>query len=80
MPILITRRESERAVESYTSILKANPEHSLSLSLLAALFASIGDQVRQLETLEKLAVLNLSQQLPREALDQLYQLKRMAAQ
>ena len=71
VPILITRRESERAVEAYTGILKANPEHILSLTLLASLFASIGDQVRQLETLEKLAVLNLSQQFPREALDQL---------
>jgi tetratricopeptide (TPR) repeat protein len=71
VPILITRRETERAVEAYQRILKANPEHILSLRMLASLFASTGDQVRQLETLEKVAVLYLSQQCPREALDHL---------
>src|SRR6266704_2541862 len=53
IPLLITRRETERAVEAYNEVLKANPDHLLALTKLAEIFSATNDRLRHLGTLEK---------------------------
>ncbi len=71
IPTLITRRETERAVEAYTLILNANPTHILTLTKLAGIYSATNDQSRHLDVLDRIAGCYLSLQSPREALEYL---------
>ncbi|HYK87307.1 MAG TPA: tetratricopeptide repeat protein [Acidobacteriota bacterium] len=71
IPTLITRRETEKAVEAYTLILSSNQTHILTLTKLAAIYSATNDQNRQLDVLDRIAGCYLSLQSPREAIEYL---------
>ncbi len=71
IPTLITRRETEKAVQAYNLILEANPTHILTLTKLASIYSATNDQNRQLDVLDRIAGCYLSLQSPREALEYL---------
>ncbi len=53
--VLITRRETERAVELFGQILQRRPKHGAALARLASIHSATGDRARHLETLDRLA-------------------------
>ena len=69
IPLLITRRETERAVEAYNEVLKANPDHLLALTKLAEIFSATNDRLRHLGTLEKQVEAYRRLNRPAEALE-----------
>jgi tetratricopeptide (TPR) repeat protein len=71
IPILISRRETERAVKLYESILQRRPQYIPALIKLNALYSSIGDQLRCLETMDEIANGFLGERRPVEALEYL---------
>ncbi len=71
IPTLITRRETEKAVQAYNLILEANATHILTLTKLASIYSATNDQNRQLDVLDRIAGCYLSLQSPREALEYL---------
>ena len=77
VPILITRRETRRAVKLYEQILGKNPSHILTLTQLASIHSATDDKVRLLDVLDKIAEYHLSRQNPREALEYLDKILRL---
>ncbi len=71
VPILISRRETNRAVDAYGLILQANPMHVLTLSRLASIYSATNDQQRYLEVLDRIVSYHLSRQSPQDALEYL---------
>ena len=55
IPILITRRETERAAELFGQILHRRPKHIVTLVKMAAIYSATGDHSRYLETLDQIA-------------------------
>ena len=78
IPILITKRETERAVEAYNLIVSAKKDHDLALSKLVEIFSATNDQLRQLSTLEKVVDLYLNTGRDQEALLKTEALLQMA--
>jgi tetratricopeptide (TPR) repeat protein len=71
IPILITRRETERAAQLFEQILQRCPTHIVSLVKLASIYSATGDQVRYLESLDKIVEHYLENKCPVEALEYL---------
>jgi tetratricopeptide (TPR) repeat protein len=71
IPILITRRETERAMKLYELILQRSPKHVPALAKLASLCNAAGDQMRYLTLLDEIAEHYLSIQSPVEAIEYL---------
>jgi pilus assembly protein FimV len=69
VPILISRRETDRAIQLYEQILQRQPVHISTLIKLASMFFAIDDQVRYLKTLDNIANFYLSQKRPVETLE-----------
>ena len=69
--ILISRRETEKAIGAYTLILSSNPAHVLTLTKLEGIYSATNDRTRYLDVLEKISSYYLSRQSPREALEYL---------
>jgi tetratricopeptide (TPR) repeat protein len=78
IPILITRRETERAVEAYNLILNRKNDHVLALSKLIEIFSATNDQLRYLSTLERLTDLYLTTHRYREAVERAEALLQVA--
>jgi tetratricopeptide (TPR) repeat protein len=55
IPILITRRETERAAQLYDLILQRCPTHVFALVKLASIYSATGDHYRYMEALDKIA-------------------------
>jgi pilus assembly protein FimV len=53
--ILITRRETDRAIQLYEQILQRHPSHIASMIKLASMFNAIDNQGRYLQTLDRIA-------------------------
>jgi tetratricopeptide (TPR) repeat protein len=70
-PILISRRETARAVKIYETILERYPTHVLSLIKLASLHSATDDQGRYLEALDKISEFYLERKSPVEAIEYL---------
>ena len=68
IPILITRRETERAIQLYELILQRQPKHVPALIKLASVYSAIGNQPRYLEILDQLADHYINDSHPIEAL------------
>jgi len=68
-PILISRRETARAIELCELILEQQPKHEGALRKLADTYAASGDLVRHLEILDTLADHYLGTQSPVEAVE-----------
>ena len=71
IPILITRRETERAAELFGQILHRRPTHIFSLNQMAAIYSATGDQPHYLETLDIIADHCMETNSPVEALEYL---------
>ena len=71
IPILITRRETERAAELFGQILHRRPTHIFSLNQMAAIYSATGDQSHYLETLDIIADHYMETNSPVEALEYL---------
>ena len=71
VPVLINRRESEKAVEAFNLILRVNPSHVLALTKLSGIYAATNDEARLLEILDRIVGYYLSRKSPREALEHL---------
>lgn len=69
LPILITHRDTDRAIKQYKQILQRQPKHILSLIKLASLYSSIGDQSLYLDICDELAEYYLAANCPVEALE-----------
>jgi tetratricopeptide (TPR) repeat protein len=69
IPILITRRETERAAELFGQILHRRPKHISSLHAMAAIYSATGEQSRYLETLDQIADHCMEISHPAEALE-----------
>jgi len=67
LPILITRRETERAAELYIQILQRRPKHIVSLIKMASIYSATGDQEHYLETMDIIADHYLEMNEPAEA-------------
>jgi tetratricopeptide (TPR) repeat protein len=74
IPILITRRETERAAQLFGQILHRRPKHIASLNTLAAIYSATGDQSHYLETLGQIADHCIEINHPAEALEHLEKL------
>jgi tetratricopeptide (TPR) repeat protein len=70
-PILITRRETERAAQLYEQILHRSPTYVVAQIRLASVYSATGDQYRYLEALDKIANHYLSIKSPVEAIEYL---------
>lgn len=68
IPILITRRETERAAELFEQILKRYPNHMMSLIKMVSIYSATGDYQRCVETLDTIANQYLKKNNPSEAL------------
>jgi tetratricopeptide (TPR) repeat protein len=78
IPILITKRETDKAVEAYNLILDSYPTHILTLTKLAGIYSATNDTTRHLDVLDRIAGSYLSQQSPREALEYLDKILSLA--
>jgi len=56
LPILISRRETEKVIGAYTRILELNPAHIATLKKLADVYSAANDDLRYVATMEKLAL------------------------
>jgi tetratricopeptide (TPR) repeat protein len=61
IPILISRRETDRAAGLYRLILQRRPNYIPALSKLASLYFAAGDQSRYLQTMNEIADLHLNE-------------------
>jgi tetratricopeptide (TPR) repeat protein len=77
VPMLLNRRDSERAIETYNSILKLHPSHVLTLTRLAGIYSAMDNQPRHVETLEKVAAYYLGENSPIDALEYLQRILQM---
>ena len=77
IPVLISRRETSRAVKVYEKVLQSAPEHLAAMVKLASLYSATGDHVRYLETMDKIADHYMAQKKPVEALDYLEKILRI---
>ncbi len=80
IPILITRRETERAAQLYEQILERCPTNILPRIKLASIHSATGDQPRYLEELDKIADYYLGQNCAIEALEYLEKILHAAPQ
>jgi tetratricopeptide (TPR) repeat protein len=71
IPALITRRETERAAQFYEQILARCPGNILPLVKLASVYSATGDQIRYLDSIEKIADYYLDQKCHIEAIEYL---------
>ena len=71
IPVLITRRETERAAELFGQILNRRPKHLFALNRMAAIYSATGDQPHYLETLDTIADHYMETNHPAEALEYL---------
>ena len=69
VPILISRRETERAAKLYETILQRQPKHVATMTRLASLYSAIGDQHRYTGILDEIADYYLSNKNPIAALE-----------
>ncbi len=71
VPILITRRETERAVQFYQDVLQREPGHILTMVKLASVCSATGDQIRYVALLDSIADHYIEKKSPAEALEYL---------
>jgi tetratricopeptide (TPR) repeat protein len=71
VPILISRRETERAAGFYGLILQRRPKYIPALLKLASLYSATGDQSSYLQTMGEIADCYLSEKRPAAALQYL---------
>jgi tetratricopeptide (TPR) repeat protein len=71
IPTLISRRETERAVQLYHEVLRHSPGHILTMVKLASIYSATGNQVPYLEILDKIADHYVEKKSPVEALEYL---------
>jgi tetratricopeptide (TPR) repeat protein len=71
IPILITRRETDRAAKLYEQILQRSSQHIPALIKLASLYSATGDQPRYLEALDQISDYYLNERRLVEALEYL---------
>jgi tetratricopeptide (TPR) repeat protein len=69
IPILISHRQTERAVRLYEQILQLCPTHVLAMTRLASIYSATGDQPRYLEELDRIAEYYSEKQNPIEAIE-----------
>jgi tetratricopeptide (TPR) repeat protein len=69
LPTLISRRETERAVQAYQFILQADSSNIFTVKKLADLYSATNDELRHLEALQKIAHHYASSDSPKEALE-----------
>ena len=69
IPILISRRETEKAAKIYKRVLELRPKYVPALNKLASLYSATGDHVRYLQKLDELAECHLNEKRPAEALE-----------
>jgi tetratricopeptide (TPR) repeat protein len=55
IPILISRRETGRAVQLYERILQLCPTHVIAMTRLSSIYSATGDQDRYLDELDRIA-------------------------
>ena len=67
--ILISRRETDRAIHLYEEILQRQPSHIVTMVKLASMFFAIDDHDRYLNTLSAIIDYYLNQKSPIEALE-----------
>ncbi len=77
VPILITRRETERAVKMYEAILQRCPGQILTMTRLASIFSATDDRDRYLDALERISEYYLSKKCPAEAAEYLEKILKM---
>ncbi len=78
-PKLISRRETDRAAECYERILEKDPSHVPALSRLGNIYSAVNDQLRYIDTLDRIAAHHLDRQAPREALEPLEKILQIVA-
>jgi tetratricopeptide (TPR) repeat protein len=71
VPTLISRRETERAVQLYQDVLQHSPGHILTMVKLASVYSATGNQTRYLDILDKIADHYVEKKSPIEALEYL---------
>jgi tetratricopeptide (TPR) repeat protein len=69
IPILIERRATKQAIESYQTILKAAPDNLQALIRLGEIYQASNDQKHYLEALENICTCYANRGLHREALE-----------
>lgn len=69
IPILISRRQTERAVQLYQQVLQLNSTHVPAMTRLASLYSAVGDMPRYGEELDKIADQCAANNNPIEAID-----------
>jgi pilus assembly protein FimV len=67
--ILISRRETDRAIQFYEQILQRQPSHIATLTRMASVFFATDNQRRYIKVLDEIANNYLNQQRPAEALE-----------
>lgn len=71
VPTLISRRETERAVQLYREVLQQSPGHILTMIKLASVYSATGAQARYMEMLDKIADHYVDRKSPIEAIEYL---------
>ncbi len=79
-PKLVSRRETDRAAESYERILEKEPSHVPALSRLGDIYSAVNDQPKYIDTLERIALHHLDCQAPKLALEPLEKILQIAAE
>jgi tetratricopeptide (TPR) repeat protein len=69
IPIIITKRDTDRAVKQYRLILQRRPKHLLTLIKLASVYSAIGDQAQYSDVCDELAEYYMANNRPIEALE-----------
>ena len=76
IPILISRRETNRARQLYGAILQNRPDHVATMERLASIHSATGDHVRYFEALDKIADYHAEKKNLGEALENLEKILR----
>ena len=71
VPIVISRKETDKVTVSLEEILSQRPDHLPTLTKMADILSTTNDQDRHLEVLDRLAVYHLEHQNPGESLEYL---------
>ena len=71
VPIVISRKETDKVTVSLEEILSQRPDHLPTLTKMADILSTTNDHDRQLEVLDRLAVYHLEHQNPSESLEYL---------
>ncbi len=74
VPILVSSRASDKAVEAYEGILKRDPNHAPAWSRLAQVYSATNKQEKYVEALEKLVSYHLDRKCAGDALEPLEQI------